>query len=89
MDDKVNDSSTGLDFTRNLAVATGNKVDDTTNGLEVTFNLISALDADLEPIDLAALALLDLDALSDLPESFDTLLDRINDISSGLDSKAS
>jgi len=51
--------------------------------------LISALDADLEPINLAILATLDLDALFDLPESFDTLLDRINDISSGLDSKAS
>ena len=51
------------------------------SGLPNTFRLVTNLNNALEPLDL--------DALEDLPTDFSTLLARINNEDSGLDSKAS
>jgi len=56
-------------------------VTNASTGLSITYGLVSDLNTALAPLDLAA--------LEDLPTDFTTLLERIDNVDSGLESKAS
>ena len=89
MDTKVNDASTGLTYTYNLAVATGNAVNDSTEGLATTYRLVTGIADTIAAIDFDTLETLDLSALSNLVTDFNALVDRVTSVETELPSKAS